>query len=90
MLDSLPFLSHRLKPKRELVFGLLTVIALLAFEIFNKTGAFGNSFTFLMAGVATDYTEIGLIWQNIGKKAALPILTIPQILILSYIFNLFL
>lgn len=64
----------------------------LAFEIFNKTGAFGNSFTFLMAGVATDYTEIGLIWQNIGKKAALwiPILTIPQILILSYIFNLFL
>ena len=43
----------------------------LAFEIFNKTGAFGNSFTFLMAGVATDYTEIGLIWQNIGKKAAL-------------------
>ena len=64
----------------------------LAFEIYNKTGALGNSFTFLMAGVATDYTEIGLIWHNIGKKAALwiPILTIPQILILSYIFNTFL
>ncbi len=64
----------------------------LAFEIYNKTGALGNSFTFLMAGVATDYTEIGLIWHNIGKKAALwiPILTIPQILILSYIFNAFL
>ncbi|MBW2980416.1 permease [Candidatus Woesearchaeota archaeon] len=64
----------------------------LAFEIFNQTGAFGNSFTFLMAGVATDYTEIGLIWTNIGKKAALwlPIITVPQIIILGYLFNLLL
>jgi len=64
----------------------------LAFEIFNQTKAFGNSFTFLMAGVATDYTEIGLIWSNIGRKAALwlPIITVPQILILGYIFNIFL
>jgi len=63
----------------------------LAFEIFNQTGAFGNSFTFLMAGVATDYTEIGLIWHNIGKKAALwlPIITVPQILVLGYLFNIF-
>ncbi|MBN2066372.1 MAG: permease [Candidatus Thermoplasmatota archaeon] len=62
----------------------------LSFEIFRQTGAFGNSFTFLMAGVATDYTEIGLIWQNIGKKAALwlPIITVPQILVLGYLFNL--
>ena len=61
----------------------------MAFEIFRQTGAFGNSFVFLMAGVATDYTEIGLIWSNIGKKAALwlPIITVPQILILGYIFN---
>ncbi len=64
----------------------------LAFEIFNRTGAFGNSFLFLMAGVATDYTEIGLIWQNIGKKAALflPLITVPQILIFGYLFNIFL
>ncbi|UCD13997.1 MAG: permease [Thermoplasmatales archaeon] len=64
----------------------------LAFEIFNQTGAFGNSFTFLMAGVATDVTEIGLIWSNIGRKAAiwLPIITVPQILILGYLFNLLL
>jgi uncharacterized membrane protein YraQ (UPF0718 family) len=62
----------------------------LAFEIFNQTGAFGNSFTFLMAGVATDYTEIGLIWHNIGKKAAvmLPLITVPQILTLGFLFNL--
>lgn len=66
--------------------------SVLAFEIFKQTGAFGNSFTFLMAGVATDYTEIGLIWSNIGKKAALwlPVITVPQILILGYLFNLFL
>jgi uncharacterized membrane protein YraQ (UPF0718 family) len=64
----------------------------LAFEIYNQTGAFGNSFTFLMAGVATDYTEIGLIYHNIGKRAALwiPIITIPQILFLGFLFNLFL
>jgi len=61
----------------------------LAFEIFKQTGAFGNSFIFLMAGVVTDYTEIGLIWSNIGKKAAiwLPIITVPQVIILGYIFN---
>lgn len=64
----------------------------LAFEIFNQTGAFGNSFKFLMAGVATDYSEIGLIWHNIGRKAALwiPIIIVPQILFLSYLFNIFL
>jgi len=64
----------------------------LAFEIFRQTGALGNSFTFLMAGVATDYTEIGLIASNIGRRAAiwLPIITVPQILLLGYIFNLIL
>ncbi len=61
----------------------------LAFEIFKQTRAFGNSFVFLMAGVATDYTEIGLIWSNIGKKTALwlPIITVPQIVLLGYLFN---
>ncbi|MEM4258417.1 MAG: permease [Candidatus Thermoplasmatota archaeon] len=64
----------------------------LAFEIYNQTGAFGNSTVFLMAGVATDYTEIGLIWSNIGKKAALwlPILTVPQVLLIGYLLNIFL
>lgn len=66
--------------------------SVLAFEIFNQTGAFGNSFTFLMAGVSTDYTEIGLIWSNIGKKTALwlPVITVPQIIILGYLFNVLL
>ncbi len=66
--------------------------SVLAFEIFNQTKAFGNSFTFLMAGVATDYTEIGLLWSNIGKKTALwlPAITVPQILLLGYLFNILL
>jgi len=64
----------------------------LAFEIYNQSGAFGNSFVFLLSGVASDYTEIGLIWHNIGRKAALwlPIITVPQVLILGYLFNIIL
>jgi uncharacterized membrane protein YraQ (UPF0718 family)/YHS domain-containing protein len=62
----------------------------LAFEIYRQTGAVGNSLVFLMAGVATDYTEIGLIWQNIGPRAAiwLPIITVPQIILLGVIANI--
>lgn len=61
----------------------------LAFEIFNKVGTLGNPFVFLMAGVATDYTEIGLLWTSIGKKTALwlPIITIPQVLLVGFLFN---
>ena len=61
----------------------------LAFEIFRQTGAFGNTFTFLMAGVVTDWTEIGLIWSNIGRRAALwlPVITVPQVIILGWLFN---
>lgn len=64
----------------------------LSFEIFKQTGAFGNSFVFLNAGVATDYTELGLLWSNVGKRAAilLPIITVPQILVLGWLFNVFL
>lgn len=62
----------------------------IAFELYRQTGAFGNVFTFLMAGVVTDYTEIGLIWSTIGKKTAMwmPIVSVPQVLILAYIFNI--
>jgi len=64
----------------------------MAFEIFRQTGALGNSYVFLMAGVATDYTEIGLIWSNIGKRAALflPLVTVPQIILLGWLANVWL
>jgi len=63
----------------------------IAFEIFNKTAALGNPFVFLMAGVATDYTEIGLLWTNIGRRTAiwLPVVTVPQILIFATLLNHF-
>jgi hypothetical protein len=63
----------------------------LAFEIYRQTNALGNSFVFLMAGVVTDYTEIGLLWSNVGRKVALwmPLVSVPQVIALGYIFNLF-
>jgi len=64
----------------------------IAFEIFNKVGVLGNPFVFLMAGVVTDYTEIGLIWSNIGRKSAilLPLVTVPLVLLFGILFNMFL
>ncbi len=61
----------------------------LAFEVYRQTGGFGNAFVFLMAGVVTDYTEIALIWQNIGRKSAifLPIITVPMVLALGMFAN---
>jgi len=62
----------------------------IAFELFKQTGALGNSFVFLMAGVVTDYTEIGLIWHNVGKKTAvwLPVVTVPQVILFGIIANI--
>ena len=61
----------------------------LAFEIYKQTGAFGNAFVFLMAGVVTDFTEIGLLWSNVGKKTAvwLPIVTVPQVVLFGFLAN---
>lgn len=61
----------------------------LAFEIYRQTAALGNAFVFLMAGVVTDYTEIGLLWHNVGKRVALflPIITVPQVVALGILAN---
>ncbi|MDP3920407.1 MAG: permease [Candidatus Omnitrophota bacterium] len=63
----------------------------LAFEIYRQTGALGNSFAFLMGGVVTDYTEIGLLWANVGKKTALWMvaITLPQVILMAIVYNLF-
>lgn len=62
----------------------------LASDFLTRAAAPGNSFTFLMAGVSADYTEI-LALKSTTKswKVALflPLLTIPQILIIGYILN---
>ena len=61
----------------------------LAFGIYQTTGAIGNSFVFLMAGVVTDYTEIGLLWSNVGRRVALwlPVISVPQVILIGYLAN---
>lgn len=65
-------------------------MSFLAFEIYQQTGAIGSAFVFLMAGVVTDFTEISLIWKNLGwRSAALMVLvTIPQVVLIGYGMNL--
>jgi uncharacterized membrane protein YraQ (UPF0718 family) len=62
----------------------------LAFEIYRQTGALGNALIFLLAGVATDYTEIGLLWTNAGRRTALwmPAICVPFIFLFGIIGNL--
>ncbi len=59
-------------------------------DLVTRAGAPGNGFTFLMAGVATDYTEI-LVIKEFTKKWAialsLPLITVPQVLLLGWIMN---
>lgn len=64
----------------------------IAADIINRAGALGNGFTFLMAGVATDYTEI-MVLREATKSwkltLFLPLLTVPQVLLLGYVLNRF-
>jgi uncharacterized protein len=63
----------------------------LAADLVTLAKAPGNAFIFLMAGVATDITEFLAIRQTTKswKIAALvPILTVPQILLLGWLMNL--
>lgn len=67
-------------------------LAPIASDILNRAGAPGNAFTFLMAGVATDYTEImGIKEGTKSWKIALflPLVTVPQILVLGHMMNAF-
>ena len=59
-------------------------------ELVTRAAAPGNGFAFLMAGVATDYTEILVLRQVTGSwKSALflPLLTVPQVMLLGWIMN---
>lgn len=59
-------------------------------DLVNRAGAPGNGFVFLMAGAATDYTEIMALKETTGrwsKALLLPAVTVPQILVIGYIVN---
>ena len=61
-----------------------------AADLMTRASAPGNSFTFLMAGVSTDYTEIMSLKETTKSfKIALflPLITVPQILIIGFILN---
>lgn len=64
----------------------------IAADLLNRAQAPGNAFTFMMAGVSTDYTEI-LVLKEATKSwkisLFLPLITLPQILALGYVMNNF-
>ena len=62
----------------------------IAADLMNRAGAPGNSFTFLMAGVATDYTEIMSIRDTTRSwriALALPLITVPQVILIGFVLN---
>lgn len=64
----------------------------IAADLLNRAGAPGNAFTFLMAGVATDYTEVMSIRETTKSwKIALflPLVAVPQIMLIGAVLNRF-
>lgn len=62
----------------------------IAADLLTRAAAPGNGFTFLMAGVATDYTEVMVIRDTTKSwKIALflPLLTLPQVLLIGWVLN---
>ena len=62
----------------------------IASDFLLRAGAPGNTFAFLMTGVATDYTEILSIRQTTGSwKTALflPLVTVPQVFLIAAMLN---
>lgn len=64
----------------------------IAADLVTRASAPGNGFTFLMAGAATDYTEIMATKETTKSwKIALflPLITVPQVLLIGWIMNHF-
>jgi len=64
----------------------------IAADLMTRAQAPGNSFAFLMAGVATDYTEVMVIKDTMKSwKIALflPLLTLPQVVVIALVLNQF-
>lgn len=62
----------------------------IAADLLTRAAAPGNAFSFLMAGVSTDYTEI-MVLRDATKSwripLFLPLITLPQVLILGFLLN---
>jgi len=64
----------------------------IAADLVTRAAAPGNGFTFLMAGAATDYTEIMVVRDTMKSwKIALflPLITVPQVLFIGWAMNVF-
>ena len=64
----------------------------IAADMLTRANAPGNSFAFLMGGVATDYTEIVVLRDTTKSwKVAmfLPLITLPQVIALGWLINTF-
>lgn len=62
----------------------------IAADLLTRADAPGNSFAFLMTGVATDYTEIMVLKDTTKSwKIALflPLLTVPQVIVIAWLLN---
>ncbi len=62
----------------------------IAGDLFQRAGAPGNSFAFLMAGVSTDYTEIMSLQNTTGSwriALFLPLISLPQIIVVALLLN---
>jgi uncharacterized protein len=62
----------------------------IAAELLNRGGAPGNGFLFLMAGASTDITELLILRQLTGSWRTalfLPLVTVPQVLVLAWLLN---
>ncbi len=62
----------------------------IAADLATRAHAPGNAFAFLMAGISTDYTEIMVIKETTRSwKIALflPLVTLPQIVLLAWLLN---
>lgn len=62
----------------------------IAADLLTRAAAPGNAFSFLMAGVSTDYTEV-MVLRDATKSwriaLFLPLITLPQVLVLGFILN---
>lgn len=62
----------------------------IAADLLGRAGAPGNAFAFLMAGVATDYTEIMILRETTRSwrfALFLPLVTLPQVVLLGWLLN---